>query len=301
MSLDQFQKVLVANRGEIACRVFATCARLGIRTVAVYSEADRDTRHVRMADEAHLIGGPAARDSYLRADRIIEVAKQAGVQAIHPGYGFLSENAEFAEACTQAGIAFIGPPTEAIRVMGSKSAAKTLMEGARVPLVPGYHGDDQSLTRLAEASEEIGYPVMIKATAGGGGKGMRIVRAAEDFASALESCRRESKASFGDDRVLVERYLEHPRHIEIQVFADEQGNVVHLFERDCSVQRRHHKGLEEAPAPGLPASQREAMGKTAVEATRAVGYVGAGTVEFIVASDGQFYFMEMHLFPAKAL
>ncbi len=294
MSLDQFQKVLVANRGEIACRVFATCARLGIRTVAVYSEADRDTRHVRMADEAHLIGGPAARDSYLRADRIIEVAKQAGVQAIHPGYGFLSENAEFAEACTQAGIAFIGPPTEAIRVMGSKSAAKTLMEGAGVPLVPGYHGDDQSLTRLAEASEEIGYPVMIKATAGGGGKGMRIVRAAEDFASALESCRRESKASFGDDRVLVERYLEHPRHIEIQVFADEQGNVVHLFERDCSVQRRHQKVLEEAPAPGLPASQREAMGKTAIEAARAVGYVGAGTVEFIVASDGQFYFMEMN-------
>ena len=294
MSLDQFQKVLVANRGEIACRVFATCARLGIRTVAVYSEADRDTRHVRMADEAHLIGGPAARDSYLRADRIIEVAKQAGVQAIHPGYGFLSENAEFAEACTQAGIAFIGPPTEAIRVMGSKSAAKTLMEGAGVPLVPGYHGDDQSLTRLAEASEEIGYPVMIKATAGGGGKGMRIVRAAEDFADALESCRRESKASFGDDRVLVERYLEHPRHIEIQVFADEQGNVVHLFERDCSVQRRHQKVLEEAPAPGLPASQREAMGKTAIEAVRAVGYVGAGTVEFIVASDGQFYFMEMN-------
>ena len=294
MSLDQFQKVLVANRGEIACRVFATCARLGIRTVAVYSEADRDARHVRMADEAYLIGGPAARDSYLRADRIIEVAKQAGVQAIHPGYGFLSENADFAEACTQAGLAFIGPPTEAIRVMGSKSAAKTLMEGAGVPLVPGYHGADQGLTRLAEASEEIGYPVMIKATAGGGGKGMRIVRAAENFADALESCRRESKASFGDDRVLVERYLEHPRHIEIQVFADQQGNVVHLFERDCSVQRRHQKVLEEAPAPGLPASQREAMGKTAVEAARAVGYVGAGTVEFIVASDGQFYFMEMN-------
>ncbi|MFT5444190.1 MAG: 3-methylcrotonyl-CoA carboxylase alpha subunit, partial [Myxococcota bacterium] len=294
MSLDQFEKVLVANRGEIACRVFRTCARLGIRTVAVYSEADRNARHVRLADEAHLIGGPAARDSYLRADRIIEVAKKAGVQAIHPGYGFLSENADFAEACAEAGIAFIGPPTEAIRVMGSKSAAKTLMHDAGVPLVPGYHGEDQSLARLAEASEEIRYPVMIKATAGGGGKGMRIVRTAEDFAGALESCRRESKASFGDDRVLVERYLEHPRHIEIQVFADEQGNVVHLFERDCSVQRRHQKVLEEAPAPGLPPEQRDEMGRAAVEAAKAVGYVGAGTVEFIVASDGEFFFMEMN-------
>ena len=294
LSLEQFEKVLVANRGEIACRVFATCARLGIRTVAVYSEADRDARHVRMADEAFLIGAPAARGSYLRGDRILEVAQSAGVQAIHPGYGFLSENADFAEACVQAGLAFIGPPSDAIRIMGSKSAAKTLMAEAGVPLVPGYHGDDQSLTRLSQASDEIGYPVMIKATAGGGGKGMRIVHSAGNFSEALDSCRRESKASFGDDRVLVERYLEHPRHIEIQIFADQHGNVVHLFERDCSVQRRHQKVLEEAPAPGLPPSQREAMGNAAVEAARAVGYVGAGTVEFIVASTGEFYFMEMN-------
>jgi 3-methylcrotonyl-CoA carboxylase alpha subunit len=294
VSLDRFEKILVANRGEIACRVFRSCARLGIRTVAVYSDADRNARHVRLADEAHWIGEAAARDSYLRADRIIEVAKDAGVQAIHPGYGFLSENAEFAEACTQAGIVFIGPPSEAIRVMGSKSAAKNLMEEAGVPLVTGYHGEDQGAGRLAEASDAIGYPVMIKASAGGGGKGMRIVRSADDFAAALESCRRESNAAFGDDRVLVERYLEHPRHIEIQVFADGHGNVVHLFERDCSVQRRHQKVLEEAPAPGLPPQQREAMGRAAVDAARAVGYVGAGTVEFIVAPDGEFFFMEMN-------
>ncbi len=294
MNLDQFEKVLVANRGEIACRVFRTCKRLGIRTVAVYSEADRNAMHVRLADEAHLIGGPAARDSYLRSDRIIEVAKRAGAQAIHPGYGFLSENPEFAEACSQAGIVFIGPPSEAIRVMGSKSAAKNLMENAGVPLVPGYHGDDQGFARLSEASKAIGYPVMIKATAGGGGKGMRIVRVPEEFSEALESCRRESKAAFGDDRVLVERYLEHPRHIEIQIFADQHGNLIHLFERDCSVQRRHQKVLEEAPAPGLSTAQRDAMGRTALDAARAVGYVGAGTVEFIVAADGNFYFMEMN-------
>jgi 3-methylcrotonyl-CoA carboxylase alpha subunit len=294
VSLDQFQKVLVANRGEIACRVFETCGRLGLSTVAVYSDADESARHVRLADEAHRIGGPAARDSYLRSDRIIEVAKKAGVQAIHPGYGFLSENPEFAEACTQAGIVFIGPPGDAIRVMGSKAAAKALMEAAGVPVVPGFHGDDQSLAGLAQAADAIGYPVIIKATAGGGGKGMRIVRAAADFADALESCRRESKAAFGDDRVLIERYLEHPRHIEIQVFADRHGNIVHLFERDCSIQRRHQKVLEEAPAPGLTKEQREAMGRVAIDAARAVGYVGAGTVEFIVASDGGFYFMEMN-------
>ena len=294
MKLDQFEKILVANRGEIACRVFRTCKRLGLRTVAVYSEADQNAMHVRLADEAHLIGGPAARDSYLRSDRIIEVAKRAGAQAIHPGYGFLSENAEFAEACSQAGIVFIGPPSEAIRVMGSKSAAKNLMQNAGVPLVPGYHGDDQALARLSEASKEIGYPVMIKATAGGGGKGMRIVRTPEDFAEALESCRRESKAAFSDDRVLVERYLEHPRHIEIQIFADQHGNLIHLFERDCSVQRRHQKVLEEAPAPGLSPAQRDAMGRAALDAARAVGYVGAGTVEFILAADGTFYFMEMN-------
>lgn len=294
MKLEPFEKILVANRGEIACRVFRTCKRLGLRTVAVYSEADQNAMHVRLADEAHLIGGSAARESYLRSDRIIEVAKRAGAQAIHPGYGFLSENAEFAEACSQAGIVFIGPPSEAIRVMGSKSAAKNLMENAGVPLVPGYHGDDQALARLSEASKEIGYPVMIKATAGGGGKGMRIVRAPEDFAEALESCRRESKAAFSDDRVLVERYLEHPRHIEIQIFADQHGNLIHLFERDCSVQRRHQKVLEEAPAPGLSPAQRDAMGRAALDAARAVGYVGAGTVEFILAADGTFYFMEMN-------
>jgi 3-methylcrotonyl-CoA carboxylase alpha subunit len=289
-----FDKLLIANRGEIACRVIKTCRRLGIRSVAVYSAADAGARHVRMADEAVLIGPAASRESYLAIERILDAARQTGARAIHPGYGFLSENAAFAEACTDAGIVFVGPPPAAIRAMGSKSAAKALMEKAGVPLVPGYHGDNQDAAFLAGEAQRIGYPVLIKASAGGGGKGMRIVRAAAEFADALASCRREAAASFGDDRVLIEKYLARPRHIEVQVFADTHGNVVHLFERDCSVQRRHQKVLEEAPAPGMTAARRAAMGRAAVEAARAVGYVGAGTVEFIADGDGTFHFMEMN-------
>jgi 3-methylcrotonyl-CoA carboxylase alpha subunit len=289
-----FTKILIANRGEIACRVAATARRLGIRTVAVYSEADAGARHVAVCDEAVLIGPAAAKDSYLRGDRIIEVARAHGAQAIHPGYGFLSENAEFAEACAAAGLVFIGPPGSSMRAMGSKSAAKQLMEGARVPLVPGYHGDDQDPALLQREADRIGYPVLLKASAGGGGKGMRVVERSEDFQSALASCKREAISSFGDDKVLVEKYLQRPRHIEIQVFADTHGNCVYLHERDCSVQRRHQKVLEEAPAPGMPAERRAAMGEAAVAAARAVGYVGAGTVEFIANQDGSFYFMEMN-------
>lgn len=289
-----FQKVLIANRGEIACRVAATCRRLGIRTVAVYSDADAEARHVAYCDEAIHIGGAAARDSYLRADHIIEMARDAGVHAIHPGYGFLSENDGFAEACAAAGIVFIGPPASAIRAMGSKSAAKQLMEHAGVPLVPGYHGEDQDPALLRAEADRIGYPVLIKASAGGGGKGMRVVEAGDAFEAALASVRREASASFGDDKVLVEKYLTRPRHIEIQVFADTHGNCVYLFERDCSAQRRHQKVLEEAPAPGMTEERRRAMGEAAVAAARAVGYVGAGTVEFIANQDGSFYFMEMN-------
>jgi 3-methylcrotonyl-CoA carboxylase alpha subunit len=289
-----FTKILIANRGEIACRVAATARRLGIRTVAVYSEADAGAKHVAVCDEAVLIGPAAAKDSYLRGDRIIEVAKAHGAQAIHPGYGFLSENAAFAEACAAAGLAFIGPPGSSMRAMGSKSAAKQLMEGANVPLVPGYHGDDQDPALLQREADRIGYPVLLKASAGGGGKGMRVVERADDFAAALASCKREATSSFGDDKVLVEKYLQRPRHIEIQVFADTLGNCVYLHERDCSVQRRHQKVLEEAPAPGMPAERRAAMGEAAVAAARAVGYVGAGTVEFIANQDGSFYFMEMN-------
>jgi 3-methylcrotonyl-CoA carboxylase alpha subunit len=289
-----FDKVLIANRGEIACRVIKTCRRLGLRSVAVYSDADAGARHVRLADEAVQIGPAAARESYLSIPKILAAAKQTGAQAIHPGYGFLSENEEFAQACAAAGLVFLGPPVAAIRAMGSKSAAKTLMEQAGVPLVPGYHGDEQEAAFLAGEATRIGYPVLIKASAGGGGKGMRIVRAAAEFADALASCQREASASFGDDRVLIEKYLTRPRHIEIQVFGDSHGNVVHLFERDCSVQRRHQKVLEEAPAPGMTAARRAAMGKAAVDAAKAVGYVGAGTVEFIVNQDGTFYFMEMN-------
>ena len=293
-----FKKILIANRGEIACRVAATARRLGIRTVAVYSEADADARHVQACDEAVLIGGPAPRDSYLRADRILEVALATGAQAVHPGYGFLSENAAFAQACADAGIAFIGPPPSAIAAMGSKSAAKTLMEKAGVPLVPGYHGVDNDPALLAREAARIGYPVLIKASAGGGGKGMRRVDRAEDFAAALVSCQREAQSSFGDAQVLVERYVTRPRHIEIQVFGDSLGGCIHLFERDCSVQRRHQKVLEEAPAPGMSAARRAEMGAAAVAAAQAVGYVGAGTVEFIAeeVDDGdlRFYFMEMN-------
>ena len=289
-----FDKILIANRGEIACRIARTCKRLGIRTVAVYSEADTNALHVVSCDEAHLIGPAPARDSYLRADRILEVVERTGAQAVHPGYGFLSENEAFTEACTQAGVVFIGPPAAAIRAMGSKSAAKQLMEKAGVPLVPGYHGEGQDLDTLAREADRIGYPVLIKASAGGGGKGMRVVDRAAQLADALTSAKREAASSFGDDHVLIERYLTRPRHIEMQVFADTQGNAVHLFERDCSVQRRHQKVLEEAPAPGMTAARRRQMGSAAVAAARAVGYVNAGTVEFIADESGEFYFMEMN-------
>jgi 3-methylcrotonyl-CoA carboxylase alpha subunit len=289
-----FTKILIANRGEIACRVAATARRMGVKTVAVYSDADAGAKHVAVCDEAVLIGPAAARESYLRADKIIEVALATGAQAIHPGYGFLSENAQFAQACAAAGLVFIGPPASAIFAMGSKSAAKALMEKARVPLVPGYHGDDQDADLLQQEADKIGYPVLLKASAGGGGKGMRIVEQSADFKSALASCKREATNSFGDDKVLVEKYLTRPRHIEIQVFADSHGDCVYLFERDCSVQRRHQKVLEEAPAPGMTAERRSAMGEAAVAAAKAVAYVGAGTVEFIANQDGSFYFMEMN-------
>jgi len=288
-----FDKVLIANRGEIACRVMATLRRLGIRSVAVYSQADAQAAHVAQADEAYAIGPAPAAESYLKIDAVLAAAKRAGAQAIHPGYGFLSENAAFAEACATAGLVFIGPPPEAIRAMGSKSAAKNLMEKAGVPLVPGYHGDKQDPKHLAGEAKKIGFPVLIKATAGGGGKGMRIVEAAKDFAESLASAKREAAAAFGDDRVLIEAYLKRPRHIEIQVFADAHGNALHLFERDCSIQRRYQKVIEEAPAPGMDPARRADMGQAAVAAARACAYVGAGTVEFIV-EENKFYFMEMN-------
>ncbi len=289
-----FTKILIGNRGEIACRVIKTCRRMGVRAVAVYSEADAGARHVRLADEAVLIGPAPARESYLRIEAILAAAQQTGAQAIHPGYGFLSESEDLAAACAQAGVTFIGPPPQALRAMGSKSAAKELMEQAGVPLVPGYHGELQDAHFLMAKAEHLGYPVLIKASAGGGGKGMRVVERPEYFEAALASCQREARSAFGDDRMLVEKYLLRPRHIEIQVFADTHGNVIHLFERDCSVQRRHQKVLEEAPAPGMTTQRRAAMGKTAVDAARAVGYVGAGTVEFAVDQEGTFYFMEMN-------
>jgi len=293
-----FKKILIANRGEIACRVAATARRLGVRTVAVYSDTDAHARHVRACDEAVHVGGNAPRDSYLQWQRIIEAALDTGAQAIHPGYGFLSENEAFARACSATGLVFIGPPAAAIAAMGSKSAAKALMDKAGVPLVPGYHGDDNDPSFLGAQAELIGYPVLIKASAGGGGKGMRRVDHGADFAAALASCQREAKASFGNDHVLIERYVTRPRHIEIQVFGDSQGRCVYLFERDCSVQRRHQKVLEEAPAPGMSEERRAEMGAAAVAAAQAVGYVGAGTVEFIAeeAGDGdlRFYFMEMN-------
>jgi 3-methylcrotonyl-CoA carboxylase alpha subunit len=281
-----FTKILIANRGEIACRVATTARRLAIKTVAVYSDADAGAKHVAACDEAIHIGGSAPKDSYLRWEKIIAAAQATGAQAIHPGYGFLSENEEFAQACAAAGLVFIGPPSSAIKAMGLKAESKQLMEKAGVPLVPGYHGSDQDPALLQREADRIGYPVLIKASAGGGGKGMRAVDKAEDFAAALASCKREAINSFGDDAVLVEKYVQRPRHIEIQVFGDTHGNYVYLFERDCSVQRRHQKVLEEAPAPGMTEELRARMGAAAVEAARAVNYVGAGTVEFIVEQPG---------------
>ena len=288
------RKLLVANRGEIACRVITAAHSLGISTVAVYSDADRDAKHVAMADEAHRLGPAPARESYLSVEAILAAAKASGADAIHPGYGFLSENEDFAAACAKAGIIFVGPPPSAIAAMGDKAAAKALMAKAGVPLVPGYHGDNQDPAFLAAEAAKIGYPVLIKASAGGGGKGMRPVTKAAEFEQALAGAQREAKAAFGDDRVLIEKYLARPRHIEIQVFGDSHGNVVHLYERDCSVQRRHQKVLEEAPAPGMTPERRKAMGDAAVSAAKAIGYVGAGTVEFIAEQDGTFFFMEMN-------
>jgi 3-methylcrotonyl-CoA carboxylase alpha subunit len=289
-----FSKILIANRGEIACRVIKTAHKLGISTVAVYSDADRNAMHVAMADEAVHIGPAPARESYLLADRVIEAALKTGAQAIHPGYGFLSENAPFCRACEQAGIVFIGPPVPAIEAMGSKSAAKQIMEQAGVPLVPGYHGDDQDGTLLLAEAHKIGFPVLLKAIAGGGGKGMRQVHDAAKFKEELAAARRESMSSFGDDDMLVEKYLTKPRHVEVQVFCDSKGNGVYLGDRDCSIQRRHQKVIEEAPAPGLSAELRQQMGDTAVKAAQAIDYCGAGTVEFLLDEDGSYYFMEMN-------
>ncbi|MBB5321383.1 acetyl/propionyl/methylcrotonyl-CoA carboxylase subunit alpha [Marinobacter oulmenensis] len=289
-----FSKILIANRGEIACRVIQTAHRMGIRCVAVYSDADASARHVAMADEAFHIGPAASADSYLRGDKIIEVARQSGAQAVHPGYGFLSENTDFAEACEANGIAFIGPPSSAIAAMGSKSAAKAIMEKAGVPLVPGYHGDDQSPDLLRAEAEKCGFPLLLKAVAGGGGKGMRVVERMSEFDDALAAAQREAKNAFGNPDMLIERYLTQPRHVEIQVFCDQHGNGIYLAERDCSVQRRHQKVLEEAPAPGLSEDTRKAMGEAAVRAAKAINYVGAGTVEFLYDVDGSFFFMEMN-------
>lgn len=294
-----FNKVLIANRGEIACRIVRTAKRLGMATVAVYSDADRDALHVSLADEAFRIGPPPAAESYLRIDRIVEAALRSGAEAVHPGYGFLSENPGFADAVAAAGLIFVGPPPAAMRAMALKDAAKALMEKSGVPVVPGYHGDSQDPARLAEAARKVGYPVLIKARAGGGGKGMRRVDRAEDFQAALEGAQREAFAGFGDGHCLIERYVTRPRHIEMQVFGDTHGNVIHLFERDCSLQRRHQKVIEEAPAPGMTPELRATLGDIAVRAARAIGYVGAGTVEFVAdVSDGlradRIYFMEMN-------
>ncbi len=289
-----FDAVLIANRGEIACRVIRTLRRLGIRAIAVYSDADRDARHVKLADAALRIGPAPAPESYLRMDAVLEAAARSGAQAIHPGYGFLAENAAFARACADAGLVFIGPTPEAIEAMGAKDRAKAIMGEAGVPLVPGWLGQAQDEASLFAAAEAIGWPVLIKAVAGGGGKGMRVVEASQGFTAALEGARREAKAAFGDDRMLLERYLEAPRHIEVQIFGDRHGHVVHLFERDCSLQRRHQKVVEEAPAPGLSAEQRAAIGEAAVRAGQAIDYLGAGTVEFLMDREGSFYFIEMN-------
>ncbi len=288
-----FRKILIANRGEIACRIMRTARRLNVATVAVYSEADANALHVEMADEAVLLGPAPAAQSYLAIDKVIAAAVATGAEAIHPGYGFLSENARFAEACAKVGIAFIGPPAPAIHAMGSKSESKRLMEAADVPLVPGYHGTEQADSHLIAEAMKIGFPVLIKASAGGGGKGMRIVAHERELPAAIEGARREAKSAFGDERLLIERYLERPRHVEVQVFADSYGEAVYIHDRDCSIQRRHQKVIEEAPAPGLSEDTRRRMGEAAVAAAKAVGYVGAGTIEFLYA-DGRFYFIEMN-------
>ncbi|WP_346796039.1 acetyl/propionyl/methylcrotonyl-CoA carboxylase subunit alpha [Halomonas sp. Bachu 37] len=292
--MTQFSTLLVANRGEIACRVMRTARRMGLKTVAVYSDADANARHVREADEAVRIGPASARESYLDIEAVIGAAKRTGAGAIHPGYGFLSENGAFVEALDTAGIVFVGPPASAIAAMGDKSAAKARMADAGVPLVPGYHGADQDDALLKAEADKIGYPVLLKASAGGGGKGMRVVESSDNFQAALDGCRRESQAAFGDQRMLIEKYLTQPRHVEVQVFCDSHGNGVYLFERDCSVQRRHQKVLEEAPAPGMSEGLRREMGAAAVRAAKEIGYVGAGTVEFLLDADGSFYFMEMN-------
>ncbi len=289
-----FDKLLIANRGEIACRILRTAKRLQIKTVAVYSTADQHALHVQLADEAYCIGDPPSIDSYLCIDKIIAVAKACCAQAIHPGYGFLSENAAFAQACAEADLCFVGPPPHALLIMGAKHTAKQCVSAAGVPVLPGYHGEEQDPLYLQQAADSIGYPVLLKATAGGGGKGMRIVRDPSEFAAALASAKREAQSSFGDSAMLVEKYLENPRHIELQIFADTQGNVIHLFERDCSLQRRQQKIIEEAPAPGLDDVLREAMGQAAIAAAKAVAYTGAGTIEFLLDAAHNFYFMEMN-------
>ena len=288
-----FASVLVANRGEIACRVFRTAKRMGLRTIAVYSEADVDALHVALADDAECIGPAPAIESYLQIDRVINAALHAGAEAIHPGYGFLAENAEFAEACAAAGLVFVGPPASAIRTMGSKIASKQLMQDAGVPVLPGYHGDNQDAAFLSEEAARVGFPLLIKASAGGGGKGMRLVSRADEFVTHLQGAKREAAAAFGDDAVLLERYLTSPKHIEVQLMADTHGDVVHLFERDCSVQRRHQKVIEEAPAPSVTSQLRDTLGQTAVMVAKKVDYVGAGTVEFLAEGDA-FFFMEMN-------
>mmetsp|Transcript_19648 Transcript_19648/g.57328 ORF Transcript_19648/g.57328 Transcript_19648/m.57328 type:complete len:715 (-) Transcript_19648:653-2797(-) len=294
-SAGSLAKVLIANRGEIACRVIRTCRRVGVETVAVFSDADRSAMHVAMADEAYHVGAAPAAESYLMAERILDVATSASADGIHPGYGFLSENEGFAKSCADRGVTFIGPPVDAIRAMGSKSTSKRIMIDAAVPVTPGYHGDDQSPERLLAEAKEIRFPVLIKATLGGGGKGMRLVEREEDFLSALDACKREAMKSFNDDSVLLERFVTKPRHVEFQIFADAHGNAVHLFERDCSVQRRHQKVLEESPAPLLDPEIRNSMGEAAVNAAKAVGYMGAGTVEFLLDSNtNEYFFCEMN-------
>ncbi len=294
MGIVMFKKILIANRGEIACRVISTAKRMGIKTVAIYSDHDENSQHVIAADEAYYVGPSPAKESYLQVQKIIDIALASGSQAIHPGYGFLSENADFAEACAANNIEFIGPPVEAILAMGSKSAAKEIMTKAEVPLVPGYHGSNQNEDFLLKQATDMGYPVLLKAIAGGGGKGMRIVENAEEFPALLTACKREAASSFGNDEVLIEKYLVNPRHVEIQVFADSHGNCVHLFERDCSVQRRHQKVIEEAPAPSIPDNVREQLGAVAIQSAQAIGYVGAGTVEFLYSANDEFFFMEMN-------